>query len=300
MDKTEINALITLLDDPDENIFSQIKDKIRGLGKEVIPILESAWESQLSGNQLFQNRIENIIHDIQFEFVFSSLDHWTKTGGVDLLEAMILISKYQYPDLNEEKIRQQVKQIEKDIWIELNQNLTALEKVNVINHIIFEVHGFAGNRTNYHAPQNSYLSDVFESKKGNPLTLSSLYLIVAQNLDLPVFGVNLPNHFILAYIDFSMFSKNHISNLLAESKHLKILFYINPFSRGTALSKLEVDNFLKQLNLSPKPEYFRPCGNISIVKRMLNNLINSYEKLGYPDKVRDLKKLSEAVGGLND
>lgn len=296
MNKKEIDALITLLDDPDEKIFSQIKDKLLGYGKEIIPFLETAWENQLSGNQLFQNRIENIIHNIQFDAVFSSLQSWTGSGGSDLLEAMILISKYQYPDLDEEKIRKNVKQLERDVWLELNQNLTALEKINVVNHILFEVHGFSGNRTNYHAPQNSYLSDLLDSKKGNPVSLSALYLIIAQNLDLPVFGVNLPNHFILAYIDFPMFSKNHIPILLAEKEHLKILFYINPFSKGIALSRLEVDNFLKQLKLKPKTEYFQPCGNITIVKRIFNNLISSYEKLGYPDKVEELKRLLEAAG----
>lgn len=300
MNKKEINALITLLDDPDEKIFSQVKDKLLGYGKDIIPILESAWETQLSGNQLFQNRIENIIHDIQFDLVFSSLQQWTNSGGSDLLEAMILISKYQYPDLDEDKIRKYIKQIEKDVWLELNQNLTALEKANVMNHILFEVHSFTGNRTNYHAPQNSYLNDVIDSKKGNPVSLSALYLIVAQNLDLPVFGVNLPNHFILAYVDFPMFSKSHASILLAEREHLKVLFYLNPFSKGTALSRQEVENFLKQLKLKSQSEYFQPCHNIIIVKRMFNNLISSYEKLGYPDKVEELKKLSEAVGGAGE
>lgn len=298
MDKKEIDALITLLDDPDEKIFSQVKDKLLQYGKDIIPKLEIAWETQLSGNQLFQNRIENIIHDIQFDAVYSSLLNWANSGGADLLEAMLLISKYQYPDLDEDKIRKYINQVERDVWLELNQNLTALEKVNVMNHILFGVHVFTGNRTNYHAPQNSYLSDMTETKKGNPLSLSALYLIIAQKLDLPVFGVNLPNHFILAYVDFPMFSKNHIPILLAEKEHLKVLFYINPFSKGTALSRQEVENFIKQLKLKPKGEYFQPCDNITIVRRMINNLINSYQKLGYPDKVEELKKLSEAVGGL--
>lgn len=298
MDKKEIDALITLLDDPDEDIFYQVKGKLLEYGKEIIPVLETAWETQLPENPLFQQRIENIIHDIQFDEVYTGLKNWADRGGNDLLEALLLISRFQYPDLDEEKIRKYVKQMEKDVWIELNQNLTALEKVNVINHILFEVHGFTGNRTNYHAPQNSYLSDVIETKKGNPLSLSAIYLVIAQNLDIPVFGVNLPNHFILAYVDFPMFSKSHISILLDEKEHLNILFYINPFSKGIALSKPEVENFIKQLKLKPRAEYYQPCLNITIVKRMLNNLVNSYEKLGYPDKVEEIKNLAGALGGL--
>ena len=78
-----------------------------------------------------------------------------------------------------------------------------MEKVRVLNHIIFDVHGFSGNTANFHAPQNSYINNVLESKKGNPLSLSVLYAVIAQRLDVNIYGVNLPEHFILAYVEDS-------------------------------------------------------------------------------------------------
>ena len=288
MDNKELGALINLLDDPDEDIYGQVKDKIMSLGEGAIPFLEEAWESNSFG-LLFQSRIEEIIHSIQFDHVYLALHDWAKNGAKDLLEGALLIARYQYPDLDVEKVTMAIDQFTQDVWIELNNNLTALEQVRIINHILFEVHRFSGNTVNYHAPQNSYINNVLDSKKGNPLSLSVLYSVIAQRLDLPIYGVNLPRHFILAYVD-------RVS--LASGMNLEeanVLFYVNPFSRGGVFSKKEIDFFLKQLKLQPSSMYYQPCTNLQIVERMFSNLVYSYDKLGYPDKVNDIKKLAKAL-----
>jgi regulator of sirC expression with transglutaminase-like and TPR domain len=171
----------------------------------------------------------------------------------------------------------------------LNSNLTALEKVKVINHIIFEVHGFSGNTTNFHAPQNSYINNVLESKKGNPLSLSILYAILAQSLNIPIYGVNLPEHFVLAY------REDHSVLPVQASQPTRVLFYINAFSKGSVFSRKEIDSFLKQLKLDPEPGYFEPCSNIDIIKRLIRNLIYSFEKLGYTDKMKELHTLLQSL-----
>jgi regulator of sirC expression with transglutaminase-like and TPR domain len=277
----ELNALIHLLEDPDEEIFSTIRERILSMGEEVIPALENVWESTF--NNILQTRIEDIIQTIQFTNVLEELKLWADTGGVDLLTGTMLVSKYQYPDLDQEYVRKQIELIRRDVWLELNSNLTAYEKVRVINHILFDVYNFTGNTTNYHAPQNSYINNVIESKRGNPLLLSILYSIIAQGLNIPIYGVNLPEHFILAYRDEFTIQQ--------EEEEEPILFYINPFSRGAVFSRREIDTFLKQLKLEQNRIFYESCSNVDIVCRQLRNLIVSYEKLGYPNKVDDLKKL---------
>jgi regulator of sirC expression with transglutaminase-like and TPR domain len=288
MNEKDITALISLLDDPDEEIFSHIREKLLSYGSPVIPFLEREWEK--SFESVIQTRIENIIHHIQFNDTFENLKKWVDSGGGNLLSGIILIARYQYPDLDEAAILKQIERIKHDAWLELNQNLTALEKVRVLNHIIFEVHGFSGNTTNFHAPQNSYINNVLESKRGNPLSLSILYSIIAQSLDIPVYGVNLPEHFILAYATEKTDLPVPIS-----SKDEKVMFYINPFSKGTVFGKHEVDSFLRQLKVKPVPAFYEPCSNIDMIRRLVNNLSFAYEKLGYPDKVKDIRKLLKAV-----
>jgi regulator of sirC expression with transglutaminase-like and TPR domain len=288
MNEKDITALISLLDDPDEEIFSHIREKLLSYGSPVIPFLEKEWEKSFEST--IQTRIENIIHHIQFSDTFENLKEWVKNGGENLLTGILLVARYQYPDLDEAAIHKQIETIKHDVWLELNPNLTALEKVRVLNHIIFEVHGFSGNTTNFHAPQNSYINNVLESKRGNPLSLSIVYTIIAQALEMPVYGVNLPEHFILAYA----IEQTDLPVPITD-KDEKVMFYINPFSKGTVFGKSEVDSFLRQLKVKPTPSFYEPCTNIDMIRRVINNLSYAYEKLGYPDKVKDIRRLQKAI-----
>ena len=281
-----LRAMILLLEDPDEHVFSEIRGQLLSMGNEVIPALENIWESTF--NNTLQSRIEDIIQKIQFNSTSEELKLWAATGGIDLLQGTILISRYQYPDLDEEHIRNQIEMIRKDVWLELNPNLTAFEKVRVINHILFDVYHFTGNTSNYHAPQNSYINNVLESHRGNPLLLSILYSCIAQGLNIPIYGVNLPEHFILAYRDEFLIRDS-------DDEEEPILFYINPFSKGAVFSRREIDTFLQQLKLEPNRIFYESCSNVEIIKRQIRNLITAYEKLGYPNKVVDFKELLNTI-----
>lgn len=257
------------------------------LGPPVIPHLESAWENAY--DIILQKRIEQLIHDIQFEILQKQFANWKLAESDDLLKGLLLVARYQYPDLSEEKIRKQLKQITQDVWLELNEDLTAVEKINALNHILFEVHNFSGSSiTTYYSPQNSFFNCLLETKKGNPVMLSCLYLLVAHELKIPVYGVNLPEHFICAYMDES---KNLVNLSDENSTRENILFYINPFRKGIIFHHNDIDDFIKQLKLEPNAAFYSPCSNIDIIIRVIRNLIFSYEKLGHTEKVNELTYL---------
>src|SRR3989339_436209 len=91
--------------------------------------------------------------------------------------------------------------------------------------------------------------------------------------------------FILAY-------KEEISALFAfEEESEAVLFYINPSNKGAVFGRKEIDYFLKQQKLSPEKSFYVPCSNAEIIIRLINNLIASYEKLSYNDKVSDLEEI---------
>jgi regulator of sirC expression with transglutaminase-like and TPR domain len=288
IDNKQINAMIQLLDDPDEEIFVQVSDRLLEMGAEVIPILEGAWEE--SENEIIQTRIENIIQKINYDDVCRKLVNWARLGGQNLLTGSLLVAKYQFPEMDEEKVKNHINQIKQDVWIELNENLTALEKVKIINHILYDVHGFDGNRKNYHAPNNSYINCVLESKKGNPLSIGIVYMIIAQGLDIPIYGVNLPEHFVLAYEDeLLQFAST------SDNEQEGILFYINPFSNGAIFGKKEISSYLEQIGAKSKKSFYVPCSNIDIIIRNLNNLLFSYQKLGKEGKVKEIQHLLQLV-----
>ncbi|MBL0343210.1 MAG: transglutaminase family protein [Bacteroidetes bacterium] len=280
----EIKAMISLLDDNDPEIYAHIQDQLLSFGREVIPVLEEAWSSAF--NPLLQERIESIVHKIQLIGLKQDLTRWAKGSSHDLLAGTLLIARYQYPDLDEEKVRAALNKIRKDIWLELNEQMTPQEQVIVFNKVLFETHGFAGNTANFHAPQNSFINTVLESKKGNPLLLSIIYSIIAQQLDIPIFGVNLPEHFVLAYQDIR--GNSPIEYTYPEAG---ILFYINAFSKGNIFGKADIDEFLKKVDMEYNRIFYEPCSNIDMLKRLIRNLAFSWQKLGQPDKVEEINEL---------
>jgi len=286
---THIHALVKLMDDPDDHVYEHVRQEIKKCGADAIPILEHSWEHDYYG-MVFQNRIEDLIHEIQFSEIQRQLLEWSSSPDKDLLEGSILIAKYQYPGLDELKIKESIQNLRKDIWLELNDNQTSFEKVKIFNRIFFDLYQFSGDTKHYHSPVNSFINTVLESKKGNPLSLCLLYSIVAQSLDLPIYGVNLPNHFVLAYMD--EYHANHFGQV---QNDFGVLFYINAFSKGTIFDVKEIEQFLNDLNIEHKREYFEPCSNTAIIKRMLTNLIFAFQQIGNSEKVEELTLLKSLL-----
>lgn len=102
---------------------------------------------------------------------------------------------------------------------------------------------------------------------------------------MPVLGVNLPEHFVLAYIEDNIFKFGQ------KIERKDILFYINPFNRGFIFSSVEIDKFIQQINIMPSESHYLPCKNTDIVVRMLKNLVISYQKLGYAEKQQEIEEL---------
>jgi regulator of sirC expression with transglutaminase-like and TPR domain len=267
----EIKALVSLLDDEDTSIVSQIESKILSLGKEVIPHLEKEWESNF--NPVVQRRIEDLIHTLQYDILRERLREWYLTEEQDLLTGMWLVATYQYPDLSLEKLRQDLEQIYYEAWLEFKPDLYALDQVKVLNGVLFHKLKFGANTKNFHSPGNSMINVVIESRKGNPITLCVIYLLVARKLKMPVYGVNLPNLFILTY------------------KDKQSQFYINAFNRGLIFSRQDIENYIHELRLVPQDSFFEPTNNIEIIRRVFRNLVMAFEKMGEHAKAEEVKLL---------
>lgn len=269
---SEIEALINLVDDEDESIYFQVRERLLSYGTDAVPYLEKAWETKSFGED-FRNRIEIIIHDIQFKDVHEGLRQWISGGGKDLLQGVLLINKHQYPDLDVMNIRAQILDISAIIKSSFHEKMSDLQKVSAINKGLYGHFGFKGDNDTYYSPKNSIFSDVLERKKGNPLLLSILYIEVARLLELNVVGINLPRHFVVAV------------------KNESIDYYLSPFNRGTILTLTDLHSYLNKLNLPVEDQFLEECSNIDIVKRVLLNLINSYMKEKNREKQEEVNKL---------
>lgn len=297
MNESELRSLVALLDDDDSEVLLHIEQKLLSLGKQVIPFLEEEW-GELKDIQ-HQQRLENIIHQLQLNDLLQEFLDWQASKDQDLLHGVYLVCKYRFPDYNKQHLVNIIEKLRLDVWLEMNFELSPFEKVRIINYILYQVHGFKGNVDNYHDPANSFINQVLETKKGNPILLASIYILVAQRLNIPIFGVNLPQHFVLAYLE--EFGKSNVEmrfNDIEEmlNKSGKILFYINAFNGGSIFSKTNLVQFLQQIKITVNNDFLVPCNNIDIVKRILRNLASAYEKLNKTKKQQEVLKLLHALG----
>lgn len=297
MTDSELRSLVALLDDDDPEVLTHIQDRLLSLGTRVIPFLEEEW-GELKDSE-HQHRLENIIQQLQFNELFAGFQVWFHSEDQDLLEGMYLICKYRYPELEKQRLVNVIEKIRLDVWLEMNFEMTPYDKVRVLNYILYQVHGFKGNVDNYHDPANSFLNEVLQTKKGNPILLAVIYMLVAQRLHIPIFGVNLPQHFVMAYLaeddkTGTEMRYNEIEEML--NRKGEVLFYINAFNGGTIFTKVNLEQFLQQIHIPAQSDFLNPCSNLDIVKRVLRNLASAYEKLDKPHKQKEIMKLLYSLG----
>lgn len=267
----ELNALVSLLDDSDREVKNHVRNRIISLGTEIIPFLEKKWETTF--NPEIQKEIEELVHDLQFSLLKNRLEDWKKSEEHDLLTGLWIVNTYQYPDLDFVKLNAEMHQIYFEVWTAFKNDLQPYEQIKIINSVLFNTLRFSANTKNFHSPGNSMMSTVLDTKRGNPISLCSIYLLVAKKLGLPIYGVNLPNLFVLTY------------------KSADITFYINAFNKGLIFSRKDIFNYLDHLKIEPRDEFFEPCETQQIVLRTLRNLAQSFEKLGETEKFDEVKEM---------
>ncbi|MEN8155964.1 MAG: transglutaminase-like domain-containing protein [Bacteroidota bacterium] len=274
----ELEALMRLLEDPDIQVFDTVSNRLIELGTDVVTPLEKRWELTLRPE--LQERIEDVIKKIHFSQLVHDLNRWRLEGGTELLYGAFLVAKFQYPELEFEAFDHAIEKIRKDIWLELNNQLTALEKVRVMNYFLYEIHKFDKSLKRAHSPHLYLINHVLDTHKGSPVLLGLIYAELARRLNLPIYGVNLPRNFVLCYYDQDY-----------QEDPNGIMFYINPSDKGGVLGVKELKSFLKQLKIEETAFYFTPCSNIDIIERLLINLGYAYERSGQKERAIQLKEL---------
>lgn len=288
MKNEKLKALIALLDDPDETVFQMVEKHLVNEDPQIIDQLERIWETSL--DELIQTRIENLIQQIQFSETKSKIWKWTNQTEVDLFEGFFLITQYQYPDLKLKNVKSKIQKISNDVWLEISNKLTSLEKITVLNHIFYDTNKFSINLNNLNSPQNCYMNQLLETKKGNAISVAILYTLIARELKFPVQFVNFPKTPLLAYIDQELALKAH-----GKDYKSAILFYINPSNKGAIIGRKEVEFFLNRNEQYGLEDFYEPCEDRIIIKKLLESLIDSYDSLGYQDKVDDLSNISDLL-----
>ena len=285
--------MVSLLDDPDPGIHLRVQQDLDALGVHAVAQLEELW---IQAEEVKERRsLEKVIHRLQWNDVQCHLTAWLEGDRSDLLSALCIIARYQYPNLDEQAVRQTLQAIRIEVWMGLNEQMTALEQVRHLNFVLFRVHKFRGNTDEYLNPNNNFINKVLETRKGNPLMIGLVYMLIAQKLDLPIYGVNLPQHFVLAYLEQGSYSGQNKSEDFQQESYRRPLFYINAFNMGSVFGKRDLDQFLRMVHVEPKDQFYRACTNTEILLRLCANLESSYRDAEEFHKISEIKKLTQLI-----
>ncbi|HEY7217203.1 MAG TPA: transglutaminase-like domain-containing protein [Candidatus Binatia bacterium] len=184
---------------------------------------------------------------------------------IDLGRAALTIALSDYPNLNITGYLARIDRLAVDVSQRRSDESDAYHSIATLNDVLFKQQGFRGNAEDYYDPKNSFLNEVLERKTGIPITLSVLYIEVAQRIGLDLEGVNFPGHFLVKH----------------QSPDGEIV--IDPFHGGAIQTAGDLGATLKGLygaNVTLKPEFLEPASKKQILKRMLGNLKTIYLRDG--------------------
>jgi regulator of sirC expression with transglutaminase-like and TPR domain len=280
-----IDTLLTLIDDHDEEVYFAVRDKLIETGPAILPVLEYALSS--STNLLHYERLEQIIIQLKLTRLVDKTANWANSEDKTLLDGWILASTIHHPTIIPEKIDLLIQKIIRDIWIELNDSLTSLEKVSIVNHVFFQVYQFEINSSDIYAPENCLVNNLLVSRKGNLISLSTLYCIIAKKLNLPIHPIGVGQYIILGYYE------PQISREVYGENADPYLFYINMEHKGAIIGAKELEYVVHENR--EKLEHTASLDDATVIKRLLVLLKQCYQINGNEEKRQIAAKLLDKL-----
>ena len=276
MPETQIRALIRLLFDEDYRVVRTITGKLVEIGDRAVPMLREAEIEQPE----MAERIRAVLEDIQGQRLEGEFHELSAADdeSLDLEAGAFLIARSAYPDLDHARYRRLMDAMAEEVAERLGRKASGEEAVKTINRYLFVEQGFSGNTTQYYDVENSYLNKVLERKTGIPISLCTVYLLIGKRLDLPVYGVGMPGHFLVKY----------------ETGRYRI--FVDSFNGGALLTQRDCARFLDQAGYGFDERFLQKTPARSILIRMIKNLVAIYNKMGDTARAARLTRFIEILG----
>lgn len=259
MTANEKVALLSLLDDPSPAVRKELLKILNAMGPYGLEILSEAAKSS---NRLLGWYAGTYLSELLSVDPVQELRAFIRSGKYELETGWMMISRIACPNLDIGSICEQLDTYAarcKDLIV---QPASSRDQCAVINRVLFHEAGFRGNSDRYTDPNNSFINAVLETKKGLPITLSILYLLVAERLGLAIAPINAPGHFVVGCFDETA------------------PFYIDPFEHGKILTAGHMLKRIETSNLKPDLSYLAPATTHETLSRVCRNLVYHYMESG--------------------
>ncbi len=263
----EIQALLKLIDDPDDDVYETVSTKIISFGKDIIPNLEHFGETV--DNTQLQEKIALLINELHFTDLKAEFEQWV-ANKPDLLAGAMLVAKFENSHIDTSLILKSIEKLRRNVWLEMNIYLTPIEQMNVLSSIVYSYYKQKGLEINYNETDGFLIDKTLYNHAGNSFGNGILLLILCNLLDVPVHAISIPQQFLLAYFDMQF-------ELLNPSKHAseKIKFYLDPLN-GQLYSHKDVELYFKKLSVPPVSTFFKPLSNVELIAALLQEISKCY------------------------
>lgn len=247
----ELKALVSLLDDPDNTVQVMVQGRLKELGRRALPFLQ---EAQTEADSEMQRRISQVMQDLHFTEIEQHWKSIMRMPNAELEHGAFLLALHRFPNLSIRAYQAKLDSMAERIRPKV-EAATGVGKAFVLSTYVCNDLGFRGNNEFYSDPNNSYINCVIDSRRGIPVTLCAVFILLGQRLGLPIFGVNMPAHFLAKYKD---------------SRH-EVFFDI--FNGGNPIMKEQCIQFLLKAGIKPQAKYFQSANGQTILLRMICNLL---------------------------
>ncbi len=274
LDEKALRSLVTLLEEEDPSSLALVRSKILGVGAAILPYLD---EIRPAATPEMAIRLESVAGELRFQDLRRDFVRLSLAKTPDLEDGAMLISRFGFADVDAAVYRAWLDRVAAAVAAEMPPDAGIGESVRRLSNYLFQTLGVAGNETRYYDADNSYLSRVIDTRRGIPVTLTVLFLLLSRRLRLPVYGVGTPGHFLAG------FKENGTS------------LFVDCFRGGQLMTLPEVKRMLVRNGYEWRADLGKPVGPREILARMLRNLISIYQKTGALDRADRLSTLVEIV-----
>jgi len=231
------DAIASLLDDPSPVVRRALISHIESLGDAGRDFLR---ELAQGANRISALHARWFLMELKFADPVSEFRGFIRSLGYEIETGVFLLSRTVYPDLDISEFCSRLDSIAARCRELMVEPLSVRERCKVINRVLFHELGFRANIEDCGDPEDSFLHRVLERKKGLPLMLSILYLLIAERCGLQLEPVGIPGHFLVGcYLDGET-------------------FFIDVVEHGRFLSPVDVAACLEQRKLPMEDSYLAP------------------------------------------
>ena len=249
------SALLALLDDAAPAVRSALVAEFTRQGPAAIPMLQQVAQGQ---DRHLAWHAAWFLRELKFSDPVAEFKGFIRSLNYELETGALLLSRITSPGLDIGACCGLLDEIAARCRGLLLEPSTARDKCRVLNRVLFHEYGFRGNLEHYTDPLNSFLDQVLQRRRGLPITLSIVYLLVAQRVGLALEPVGLPRHFVVGcYLEDTP-------------------FFIDPFDQGAFRTPGELFLTLRRNNITPKISDLAPTPVREVLCRCCRNLANHY------------------------